>query len=266
MFGRSLYRVLNGLVSYRNYFGLIKSLVTYVNPFKDFVYGYIFLKGNYPKYISLRTPIGIRQVKLTNSLDTFTVHEIFAWEIYSTDSKVSKVIVDFGSNIGVSEVYFLSRHPENIVYGFEPVPKLYLTLSENVQSFSGRVFNQNIAIADKSGIAIMGVEDSGRYGGIGVKTDSQIQINTLDVNLVLSDILCRHSFIDILKIDIEGLEDIVLEHISDENLTKIKVIYLEKGDDDKYFPENLRNRFKLLSHRGICKYINFELCELDSIV
>jgi len=200
-----------------------------------------------------------------NSLDAFTVHEIFAWEIYFIDSRNPKTIVDFGSNIGVSEVYFLSRHSENIVYGFEPVPKLYSTLQQNVQSFNDRAFNQNFAIADKNGIAVMGIESSGRYGGIGIKTDSQIQVNTVDVNSVLSDILDKHSLIDVLKIDIEGLEDIVLEHISDENLARISVIYLEKGDDNKYFPENLKSRFKLLSHRGICKYINLQLCKLDGV-
>lgn len=259
MFGRSKYSIFQSLLRYRTYFGLIKGFLVHANPLRDFLFGYIFLKGSYPRDISLRTPIGFKSIKLTNPSDTFTVHEIFSWEIYFVGSESSKVVVDFGSNIGVSEVYFLSRHPENVVYGFEPVPKLYTVLQQNVRDFQGRVLNNNCAIADKNGVAKMGVEDSGRYGGIGIETDSQIEVNTVDVNFALSCILHSHPLIDVLKIDIEGMEDLVLSHISDENLAKIKVIYLEKGDDDNFFPAHFKNQFELSSHRGICKYVNMKL-------
>ena len=121
MFGRSLSRVFRALFDYRNYLSVIKSPFVYVNPIQDFLQGYILQKGNYPRRVHLKTPTGVNSIDILNSLDTFTINEIFCWEIYYADNQ-PKVIVDLGSNIGVSELYFLSRNNASVVYGFEPVP------------------------------------------------------------------------------------------------------------------------------------------------
>jgi FkbM family methyltransferase len=255
MFGRSLSRVFRALFDYRNYLSVVKAPFVYVNPIQDFLQGYILQKGNYPHIVHLQTPIGVNSIEILNSLDTFTINEIFCWEIYYTDNQ-PKIVVDIGSNIGVSELYFLSRNNSNIVYGFEPVPNLYEQLQNNISKFRDRAFNQKVAISNINGTSQMGVESSGRYGGIGVKSESQITVETIDINFALSQVLDSHDFIDILKMDIEGLEEIAINSIDLDILSRIKLIYVEAGDDNKFFPQNLKKSFKHFSHRGICKYVN----------
>ena len=43
--------------------------------------------------------------------------------------------VDFGSNIGISALYFLTRNPSVQVYLFEPVPSNIERLRENLKGY-----------------------------------------------------------------------------------------------------------------------------------
>jgi len=254
MFGRTISRVLKSVLDFRNYLSIAKANFVYTNILEDFIQGYILQVGKYPCYLYLKTPLGIQSIELLNSLDTFTVNEIFCWEIYYINRE-PKVIVDFGSNIGVSEIYFLTRNDKNIVYGFEPVPQLYQQLEKNTAGFASRVFNQNFAVDVESGMANMGIEQSGRYGGIGLIQESQITVKTIAADLAV------HKQIDLLKIDIEGVEERVLNSLDVNVLSKIKCIYVESGANDKLMPQNLKQLFQLFSHRGICKYVNTTLIE-----
>ena len=80
------------------------------------------------------------------------------------------------------------------MYGFEPVSKLYEQLQNNLSKFEERAFNQKVAISNINGTSQMGVESSGRYGGIGVKSESQITVQTININLALSQVLDSHKF------------------------------------------------------------------------
>ncbi len=256
MFGRSFGRVLRAPFDRRRYLSLLKAPLVYEHPWQDFLVGYVLQRGDYPSRVPLKTPTGIIEVELLNPLDAFTVNEVFDLEIYEVDPARPQVIVDLGSNIGVSEAYFLSRNEGNVVYGFEPVPRLYAQLEKNVAPFKGRAVNQMVAVSDRSGHAEMGVESSGRYGGLGVRGESTIKVPTLDVNSALGPPLARHPAIDVLKVDIEGMEERVIDAINEENLARVRMIYIEAGDNDKLFPPRLRKDFSLVSHRGLCKYVN----------
>ncbi len=59
----------------------------------------------YPTSVELRTPIGQISLNLYSWHDARTIHEIFLVEDYHIGGS-EKVIVDYGSNIGVSEAYF----------------------------------------------------------------------------------------------------------------------------------------------------------------
>ena len=260
MLGRNLTRLIKAPFDYRNYMSLLKASTIYVDPITDFVNGYIRQRGAFPKIVKLKTPAGITEIEILNSLDYFTINEIFGWEIYYADN-TPQVFLDLGSNIGCSELYFLSRNHSNVVYGFEPVPRLYNQLNKNVNSCKDRVHNQNVAISDVDGEVSMGIEDSGRYGGIGVVTGENITVQSRNINTILQEIFSKHEYIDIVKIDIEGVEQTVINAIDKEYLKRIKLIYVEAGDEFIY-PDNLKDCFKAINHRGICKFVN-NTCNLS---
>ena len=203
---------------------------------------------------------GITEIEILNSLDYFTINEIFGSEIYYANN-TPQVFLDLGSNIGCSELYFLSRNNSNIVYGCEPVPRLYNQLNKNINSCKDRVHNQNVAISDVDGEVSMGIEDSGRYGGIGVVTGENITVQSRNINTILQEIFSKHEYIDIVKIDIEGVEQTVINAIDKEYLKRIKLIYVEAGDEFIY-PDNLKDCFKAINHRGICNFVN-NTCNLS---
>lgn len=255
MFGRSMSRVLRSGLDRRNVLSVVRAPSVYANPVRDFVAGYVMQRGNYPRFVEMKTPTGRSTIELGNPLDAFTVNEVFCWEIYALGPSPS-VIVDFGSNIGVSEAYFLTRNAANVVYGFEPVPRLFEQLTKNTAAFGDRAINRNVAVDVEAGTAEMGIESSGRYGGLGLVQESQIIVPTVAANDVLREVLERHQRIDLLKIDIEGVEERVLNSVEQDILARVQLIYVEAGDNDRLMPDALRQRFTLSSHRGICRYRN----------
>lgn len=76
---------------------------------------YLSARGVYPRSICLRTPLGkIRPVAYSHH-DMLTINEIFCRHDYSASAS-DQIIVDFGSNIGMSALYFLTRSPKSFAY------------------------------------------------------------------------------------------------------------------------------------------------------
>jgi hypothetical protein len=72
-----------------------------------------------------------------------------------------------------------------------------------------------------------GIEETGRYGGIGIWAEQQIEVRCVDSNDVLRRIIAKHGRIDVLKVDIEGLESEVVTRIPRPLRAKISKIYAE---------------------------------------
>jgi FkbM family methyltransferase len=137
------------------------------------------------------------------------------------------VFVDFGSNIGISAAYFLSRGRDEFAYLFEPLARNNERLRSNLRPFEGRYSLTEAAVGLAEGEAEFGWEDSGRYGGIGKQTGRYIKVQCLDSNRVLETIIARHGKIDVLKVDIETLERPVVERLTPTLRERIRKIYAE---------------------------------------
>jgi FkbM family methyltransferase len=252
---RSLARILRAPLDRRHWRSAATAALVYERPLRDFVGRYVLQRGAYPARLPLRTPTGTIAPELLHPLDTFTVNEIFNLEVYAL-GRAPSVVVDLGANIGLSELYFLSRNARNVVYGFEPVPRLFAQLERNTAPFAGRVVNRAVAVSAEAGEVEMGIEPSGRYGGIGVRGEAVLRVPAVGVNEALRPALEAHGVIDVLKIDIEGVEEAVLEAADPRLLARIRTIYVEAGDDTTLYPRSLRDRFDLAPRRGICRYVN----------
>lgn len=228
---RSGAAALRALVNPANYSGALKVFLNCSRPL-DFLSRYVRNAGEYPAEFQIRTPIGHVSVTAYVPDDLLTINEIFFRGDYG-DDRNAEVIVDFGSNIGISAVYFLTRNPEAFVYCHEPLPQNLSKLKAHLRRFEGRYAIREFAVAEQDGPVEFGWEPTGRYGGINQAGLETIVVEAHDSNAVLSEIVAHHRRIDLLKIDIEGLEYRLTERIPAELARSIEVIAAEQR-----FPDN----------------------------
>lgn len=182
--------------------------------------------GHYPCQIPVRTPLGWFNPTLFSHHDLLTLNEIFCRLDYRLDP-VPEVVVDLGSNIGLSGLYFLTRAPTVRCHLYEPVPQNLERLEANLGRVRERATLNPYAVGDAEGEVEFGIELSGRYGGIGRATGHSIAVRCRSINSVLEDVLARETKIDLLKIDTEGAEERTVRAIDTAYLERIGAIYLE---------------------------------------
>ncbi len=222
---RTLKRVFTGIFRWRSYRALKNSLLKYERPF-DGLSRYLFQSGRYPVTMPIRTPLGVVRPVIYSHHDMLTVSEVFCREDYKCGEQI-RTVVDIGSNIGISALYFLTRNREAFAYLFEPQPVNCGKLLKNLEHFMGRYEFYPMAIALWDGEAEMGFEDTGRYGGIGTGHETKIRVPCREVGGVLRGILERRGEIDVLKIDTESLEEKILAAVPRDLLRSIKQVFVE---------------------------------------
>ena len=233
--GREPSLVLSEVVQRKNYVALWRMLRLYPGPTKN-LGRYFFGWGRYPWRCRVRTPTGEVAPTLWSHHDMWTVNEVFCREDYAAEPSLGAV-VDIGSNIGISALYFLTRGPGAHCYLFEPVPLNVERLHSNLAAFRDRFELRQAAVAERRGRVSFGVEPSGRYGGVGLDLDGVIEVDCLDVNDVLEEVLEREPVIDVLKLDTEGLELATVRAIRADLLRRIRTIYFEWPEEPEVHPD-----------------------------
>jgi FkbM family methyltransferase len=223
--GRDLGLVTKALFEQRHYHAARNMLRLYDRPV-DMFRRYLTRSGDYPFTARVRTPLGWLDVELYSPHDVLTINEIFCREDYLAD-RDDTVVVDFGSNIGASAAYFLSRGPNMRAYLFEPLPINIKRLRRNLARFADRYTLEEVAVGPQEGNVQFGWEETGRYGGIGAATGNTITVMCRNSTGVLENVVGRHGRIDVLKVDIETLEEAVINNIPSELARHIRKIYVE---------------------------------------
>ncbi|MFN0065149.1 MAG: FkbM family methyltransferase [Chlamydiales bacterium] len=193
-----------------------------------FLKNYLKEKGKYPHVEKIRVRGNSIEIEVRSWHDLLTINEIFFRKDYPVKGD-ERCIVDFGSNIGVSALYFRSFAPQATLYLFEPVPHNILQIRENLSrnQLQEHVRLQEVAIGTQNGLLSFGIESSGRYGGFGFRGGETIEVQCREVNVVLESILRVENRIDLLKIDTEGNEIQLLKAIRPTVLGKIDKICVE---------------------------------------
>lgn len=204
----------------------IRRLPRVAGPVPQVLRGYLLRRGQLPAEVRLRTPTGDATVTLRHVHDYATIAEILAEDVYPVAAS-DRVVVDVGANIGIFSVFALTRHPEVRVHAFEPVPENLAVLRGNLAPFRDRVTIHETAVAEQDGEVSFGVEPTGRYGGIGVETAEQITVPTRAIAGLLRDVLDREGRIDVLKMDVEGLERDLLAAVPADVATRIGRVAVE---------------------------------------
>lgn len=209
---------------------------------------YLTGKGQYPYKCRVRTPTGVVTPELFSSHDMSTVNEIFCREDYRAPASLT-VAVDLGANIGISGLYFLTRNKTSRVYLFEPDPKNVARLRDNLAGYESRYRLEEVAVAARDGEATFGVESTGRYGTLrleeptGHPATRHITVRTRAINQLLADVLGREGHIDVLKVDIEGLEREMVASVEPELLDRIDTIYYETNEPTPLHGDRYRFHF-----------------------
>ena len=190
---------------------------------------YVLGGGEYPVDWRVRTPLGMLPVTLFHADDFLTLNEVFCRCDYAAPDDI-RAVVDIGSNIGISALYFLTRNEHVQCYLYEPDARNVSRLRQNLRGFENRYELEEVAVGTSDGIFSFGREPTGRYGGIGVSSSDVVDVRCRDVNAVLADVLAHHEEIDILKLDTEGLELETIEGIEEQFLDRVRLIYFETDE------------------------------------
>lgn len=160
----------------------------------------------------------------------YLFNEIFILnEYFFTPNTNAPIIIDCGSNIGMSVLYFKRLYPSSNIIAFEANPYAYKLLVENLTINNiNDVALHNIAlynceteisffIGDNLG-TLLGSLNSTRGGC------KEIKMNTKK----LSDYLKNFESIDLIKMDVEGAEDYIVDDlINSSAINKVKEFIIE---------------------------------------
>jgi FkbM family methyltransferase len=231
----------------RHYRALVNALRFTQRPWR-LLARYLLGRGDYPYVCTLRTPVGSVAVTTHSPDDVVTVVEVFCRLDYPAPPDV-RLVLDVGSNIGISALYFLTRNAEVRCMLYEPVPENVERLRRNLAGFEDRYTLYESAVAGEAGTAEFGVEATGRYGGIGVETGRTISVDVRGINDVVAEALGAADAIDILKLDTEGLEVATVRAIRGDLLRRVRRIYLESDTPVDDLHDDLFDR----SREGQCE-------------
>jgi FkbM family methyltransferase len=237
---RNLSKVVSAVFDKRHY-KAIKNMICSCNNFRDFFSRYFFASGNYPAKINITANRRELNINVYSYHDILTINEVFFREDYYAEDNV-QVIVDIGSNIGISALYFLTRNDRCKCYLFEPVDSNLTRLKKNLKDFISRIEVCNIAVWNCNKTLKFAVEETGRYGSLitpPLNEISTINVNCVHINNILADILAKNKFIDILKIDTEGVEIDTVKAIKNEYLQRIRLIYIEAHPTSALLDKNM---------------------------
>ncbi len=233
--GRPLGFIARNVAQPANYVALANMARRYPRPL-DAGRRYLLGRGDYPARVAVRTPSGVVRPTLWSYHDMITLTEMFCREDYAVRGAPG-MVVDVGSNIGLSALYFLTRGERARCRLYEPVPRNVARLRENLAGHEDRYVVEQVAVADFDGEAAFGVEETGRYGGLGVRTASETTVRCRHINAVLEDALAAADTIAVLKVDVEGDEGTLVGAIRPDLLARVELIYAEAVGIDVPVPD-----------------------------
>ena len=212
-----------------------------------------------PRYNYFKTKLLGKEITAIDSASFLVMQdEIFKKEIYKLNTvNACPRIIDVGANIGISTLYFKLQYPNSKITAFEPDPKAFEALRNNILNSYGfddvelidkGVWNEDGELDFTTNKADGGSLSPNKPGS------SKITIKTLRFR----DYLSQEEDIDLLKVDIEGAETEVMLDCRD-HLHKVKYMFLEYHSfaNEK---QHLLEIMEVLKYNGFRTYIQTNFC------
>ncbi|AWK02995.1 FkbM family methyltransferase [Flavobacterium crocinum] len=191
-----------------------------------------------------------KEIKITDSFwYLHSLNELFLDEVYRFKTNIdTPKIIDCGSNIGLSIIFFKRLYPTSQIIAFEPDNDIFTISKYNLDQFGisdVKLFQKAVWINEEPLI----FAKTGSLGGHVVKEERE---NTIKIQTVrLKDLLFEK--IDFLKIDIEGPEYDILKDCGEslKNVDNIFVEYHSFAED----PQMIGELLIILKNAGFKVYI-----------
>lgn len=214
---------------------ILNSLTKFLNHYK--VLGFSGLLLLFKRYFKKNSIIEVNlanyyhPIFLRNNTSDITVfYQIFLAESYKFNyGVVPKLIIDCGSNIGLSSVFFKNKFPEAKIISIEPEESNFEILLKNTEKYTD-IHCLKSGILNKTTNLIVKPTEYGNWSFVVEEVD--YKNNETIPALSISDIIKKFNIsqIDVLKIDIEGSEKELFNSNYEDWLPNTKIVIIELHD------------------------------------
>lgn len=192
----------------------------------------------------------------------YLFNEIFVDNVYHVELTNTKpFILDCGSNIGLSLLYFKTLYPDAEISAFEPDPAAFACLSRNVsQNKMSGVLLHNCAVAGETGSVDLYCDEN-RAGALKNSMSNQRMPGVVKRVAAhrLSDFVDRE--VDLLKMDIEGGEGVVLRDlVLSGKISQIKKMLIEYHHHIDQNCDLISDFLRILEENGFGYQIEAKCC------
>lgn len=151
----------------------------------------------------------------------------------------SEVIFDVGANVGNLSLAFCRWFPKATVHGFEPASQMFAEMNARIQAagfadrfrghqvgFFDRATQADLNLASQHGAnSLMGIGDAYHAANPGIGIEATESIALVRMDDFVRDEGIKH--IDLVKIDVEGVENEVLLGGTETFKNKVDVVIME---------------------------------------
>jgi FkbM family methyltransferase len=235
IFNRPLVMLTMVIFNRRNWLGLARIFSVTKSPIR-FLIIYLSLSdermGSTDFIIRYRYKGKSKSISVRGAHDYSTFFEVFCRKDYAV-TKLGMVMVDIGSNIGITARFFLENGAK-FIYLYEPDKVNLGFLRRNIANFTDCYVLEERAVSTSSGTSFFEFEKTGRYGRLddsnnlddGIRREIT-EVEVIGIEDVLATALVNFDSIDLLKIDVEGIELDIVKAIPANYLSRIKMIQYE---------------------------------------
>ena len=234
-------------ISFRNlYYFLTRKAVRQFNRL-------VFQYGDSPRYSPRKIKVNGWNLQVPDALSfIYQFREIMVDESYLFESKnANPIIIDCGSNIGLSGIYFANKFKNASIYCIEADQAIAKTLAENLKNNQAEKVNVIAKAVWTHNEGVQFSSEGSDGGSIGNNSNA-----TLIPSMSLKEFMQDFTHIDFLKMDIEGAENTVIPDCSAE-LHKVDQLFIEYHSTAKD-TQALGNILSILSNAGFHYYIKTE--------
>jgi FkbM family methyltransferase len=162
--------------------------------YREMLFGFVIVFRSFPEFIQL-------------------FEEIFVSEVYRFESRTpSPFIIDCGSNIGISVLYFKMLYPKSRIIAFEPEPSNFDCLQKNITTNNlndVQCYGVGLSVAPGRADLYRGFHSPSLNWMLSKPEGPH------EHKQILLDQLSRYvnDTVDLLKIDVEGAEHAIIEDL-----------------------------------------------------
>jgi FkbM family methyltransferase len=195
--------------------------------------------------------------------DTFIINEIWMDKVYTPSPRFSIrdgwVVIDLGGHKGVFSVFAATSARDVKVYSFEPSPENFACLSHNIALNNlSNVKAFNVAVGGRDGESFLNLHEDNALNSLlrwnpRLQPIASIKVETWSLARVLKTVASQ---VNLLKVDIEGMECEALFSCPDEYLQRVERIALEYHDVLVRVPHTVFEVVEFLNARGFSTHLS----------